>query len=986
MRFTEYQDIGVLHVHRLDNRATIVPYAARAQALTGKRAASPYYLDLNGDWEFKLFDRVEDLPDDIGAALAFDRIQVPGCWQMQGYGFPQYTNAAYPIPYDPPFVSRENQVGWYRRRFTLPARFDGRLTRVRFEGVDSAFYVYVNGAFAGFSKCPHMPAEFDITPFLRDGENELNALVMQYSDGTYLEDQDMWRMSGIFRDVMLLSFGQARIADIRARADYLPDTRGGVLRVEADVFSADSVLLTLLDGGATVFSQELEVKDDRAVLERDLASVTPWSAEDPHRYTLLCEIPGQVERVDLGFTRVEVKDRQFFVNGVSVKLKGVNRHDTHAALGHFTPYDVMELDVRMMKRHNVNCVRTSHYPNDPRFLDLCDEYGLYVVDEADLECHGVNHLGNYHLLATDPLWEKQFVDRGVRMVMRDRNHPCVVIWSLGNESGYGCNHEAMANAMRALDPSRPIHYHSHLMFWNAEASDFASYMYTDFEQIDKYLKSKDPRPYFLCEYAHAMGQGPGTLEDYWQKIYANKAFIGGCVWEFVDHACVKYKDGKPYYAYGGDFGEYPHSGHFCVDALMFPDRTPHTGLTEYAHVLRPVRARLTDEARGVLRVRNYYAFTSLSALRAAWRVEYLGKTVAQGEFETKTNPGRESAVTLPLGEYPQGSYLNIDWALKKDTPWANAGFVVAGEQIALSLGAPAAKIEAFPGGALTLARDKQTVFVRSDDFALAFDVEGLCSFVGKGVELLKAGLRVNIWRALTDNDRRLAREWQKLGIDKLLCRNEEMNANMDGDDACVTLVNVYAPKSARAVVRVTQAYRVTRSGAVALRVTYEPLQEGMPHLPRLGMRFVMPRAFERMQYFGRGPFENYPDKKTAARVGLYDGLIADNHEPYVFPQENGSHQDARFARFLRAGGMGLEIAGEGFSFSAHHYTQESLDKAEHTYDIGDEGLTEVCFDGVMGPLGSASCGPQAPEKDRLYLTSPRAFSFTLRAVDMQAEA
>lgn len=986
MRFTEYQDIHTLHINRLPNRATLIPFDTPAQAMTGQRKASPYYLDLNGRWDFCCFDSMEDLPEDISADLAFSTILVPGCWQMQGYGFPQYTNAAYPIPFDPPYVSRENQVGLYRRFFVLPQAFKGRRTRIRFEGVDSAFYVFVNNVLAGFSKCSHMPAEFDVTCMLREGKNELRVLVIQYSDGTYLEDQDMWRMSGIFRDVMLLSFGEQCLSDVRVRMSYAAEKGQGYLTVEADTAGVDSVGFTLLDPeGRQCCSEQVKTEKNRAVWRQTVEHAAPWSAESPQRYTVLCQIPGQVECIRSGFITVEVKNRQFYVNGVSVKLKGVNRHDTHSTLGHYAPMETMREDVRMMKRCNINTVRTSHYPNDPRFLSLCDEYGIYVVDETDLECHGVNHLGDYHLLATDPEWEAQFVDRGVRMVMRDRNHPSVIMWSLGNESGYGSNHEAMAAAIRALDSDRPIHYHSHLMFWNAAASDIASYMYTDFDSIDTYLKSGSPKPYFLCEYAHAMGQGPGNLEDYWQKIYKTPALIGGCVWEFVDHACVKYRDGKPFYAYGGDFGEYPHSGHFCVDALMYPDRTPHTGLIEYAHVLRPVRAEMINEKEGRIKIHNCYAFTNLSALQATWRVDYRGRTVTQGTFVTHTMPGRVSVVSLRLGKYPKGSYLNIDWALTKDTLYADAGYVMASEQFALAEGEIVHPLHAPDGMPLTVTENQKQICVSGDDFQVCFDYRGLKRWRQAGENLLQSGVNVNLWRAVTDNDRRTARDWMKLGIDKLLCRNDRMNVQMDGNDACVSLENVYVPKSARAVVRVIQDYRVQRNGEVSLQIRFIPLQKEMTFLPRLGIRFTMPRCFDRLEYLGRGPMENYPDKKTAARIGLYRQTVEENHEPYIFPQENGSHQDVTFVRIYKEGGLGLEVSGTDFSFSAHHYTQELLEKAEHTYDLHDENLTEVCVDGAMGPLGSASCGP-LPMRDRIYLTEEKSFHFVFQTIDTQAES
>lgn len=986
MRFPEYQDIHVLHVNRLPNRATLIPWAETDQALSGQRKASPFYMDLNGRWDFSWFENVESVPGDLAGDMDFSTIQVPGCWQMQGYGFPQYTNSAYPIPFDPPYVSKENQVGLYRRFFQLPEAFEGRHTRIRFEGVDSAFYVFINGFQAGFSKGSHMPAEFDLTQWLHEGRNELRVLVMQYSDGTYLEDQDMWRMSGIFRDVMLLSFPEKPIWDVRVQAGYDAQTGNGSLRAEIDAQGLERIDCTLLNpDGSLCAAETVPVIGGSGVWQITVEQAQAWSAETPDRYTLLCRIPGQLECVRTGFVTVEVKNRQFYVNGVSVKLKGVNRHDTHATLGHYTPMDVMLEDVRIMKRHNINTVRTSHYPNDPRFLSLCDEYGLYVVDETDLECHGVNHLGNYHLLAADPEWEEQFVDRGIRMVMRDRNHPCVIMWSLGNEAGYGCNHEAMAAAMRALDPSRPIHYHSHLMFWDAKVSDIASYMYTDFDSIDTYLKSGSPKPYFLCEYAHAMGQGPGNLEDYWQKIYRTPAFIGGCVWEFVDHACVKMRDGKPYYAYGGDFGEYPHSGHFCVDALMYPDRTPHTGMIEYAHVLRPVRAELTDEKNGRLRIRNLYAFTALSELQAVWRVEWMGKTIKQGTFSTRTAPGKVSRVDLPLGTYPKGSFLNIDWTLTKDTLWARAGFVVAGEQLKLSLGYDVPVVHLPDGAPLKVSETDGMITAAGSDFEIRFDDQGLCGWKQTAENLLESGMKVNLWRAVTDNDRRTANDWKKLGIDRLLCRNVRRCVQMEENTACITLENVYAPKSRRPVVRVVQDYRVHRNGEVDLHIRYIPLQQDMPFLPRLGMRLTMPRRYDRIAYLGRGPMENYSDKKTAARIGYYTQTVEENHEPYVFPQENGSHQDTSFVRILQAAGTGLEIAGDAFSFSVHHYTQELLDEAQHTYDLHDENLTEVCFDGVMGPLGSASCGP-LPMRDRLYLTEERAFDFRFRWIDVQTES
>ncbi|MCI5564830.1 MAG: glycoside hydrolase family 2, partial [Clostridiales bacterium] len=498
-------------------------------------------------------------------------------------------------------------MGVYDRDFTLPEAFADRRTILRFDGVSSCYYAYVNGALAGFAKGPHLPSEFDVTALVRPGENHLRVVVLQWSDGTYLEDQDMWRLCGLFRDVSLLSFGAARIDDVIADATLSDDYLDGVLTATVKAQGTDEVNFMLLDGETVVAQGKRAVENGEAVFGATVRQVKAWTAETPNRYELIVEIPGQAERVLIGFKRVEIHGAVFYFNGQPIKLKGVNRHDTHPTLGYYTPVDAMVKDIVTMKRHNVNTVRTSHYPNDPRFLALCDEYGLYVVDEADIESHGVVMFENYDFIATNPVWETQFVNRGVRMVQRDRNHPSIVMWSLGNESGYGCVHVAMAKAMRAIVPSRPIHYERDR---KAETADVASDMYTSVADMIAYAENEPKKPFFQCEYAHAMGQGPGMLEDYWQAYYSHPACMGGCVWEWADHGLVKEENGEKYYAYGGDFGEWPHDGCFCVDGLTYPDRTPHSGLTELAHVMRPVRAEMVDEAKGVISLWNTRAFAA----------------------------------------------------------------------------------------------------------------------------------------------------------------------------------------------------------------------------------------------------------------------------------------------------------------------------------------------------------------------------------------
>ena len=984
---TEFQDINCTNLFRLPARATLIPYPDAASARLNERGASPYYLGLNGEWQFTYYQSPYDVEELSGEGGVGTRgtIQVPGVWQLQGYGSPQYTNVRFPIPYDPPYVPDDTPVGVYDRAFSLPHAFRGRQTVIRFEGVSSCYYVYVNGNLAGFSKGPHLPAEFDISSFLQDGENRLRVVVLQWSDGTYLEDQDMWRHAGIFRDVALLSFGKIRINDLTVNATLTNGYQDGEITVTAKVWNAGAVKLTLLDGEETVFTELCGVIGGEAGLTAEIKNVKPWTAETPYRYELIAEIPGQAERVFVGFKKTEIKDGVFYLNGKAVKFLGVNRHDTHPALGFYTPVNEMERDVLLMKRYNMNTVRTSHYPNDPRFLDLCDKYGLYVVDETDIECHGVTQFAEYDFMAKDPKWITQFVDRGVRMVMRDRNHPSIFMWSLGNESGYGCCHAAMAEAMRKIDASRPIHYERDQWEKEAITADVTSRMYASIDFMKDYAEGSPKKPLFQCEYCHAMGQGPGLLEAYWQAFNAYPQLMGGCIWEWADHGLVKEENGEKYYAYGGDFGEWPHDGCFCVDALTYPDRTPHTGLMEYKHVHRPVRAAMADEEKGLVSFRNYYAFLSLSHLAGRYAVAAGGKTLAQGEINLHTPAGETEEITLKLGDYPAGAKLNLTFALKEDTSWAKSGHVVAQDQLDLALGRaePAVRL---PRNSMALEKTHGGCVVKGQDFAASFNREGLCGLIFHGVSLMESGLRVNLWRAPTDNDQgwpSIAKKWEALGLNRLLCRGEAFAASLSDHAAVIEISGVYGQKVMPPLLRVTQKYTVTGEGRIALDIIYAPLRDITECLPRLGVRFEMPAGFDRLIWQGRGPQESYPDKKTGALIGRYETTVDDTHEPYVRPQENGAHEDTRFAALLNSRGIGLLAAGEGFSFSAHHYTPEMLTAAQHTFELGRTDSVTWLIDGAMGPLGTASCGPEPLEEDRLYLKEARSFHFAFLPFDAE---
>ena len=982
---TEFQDLQCTDLMRLPMRTTFVPYPDVKAARADERALSPYFYSLNGQWDFSYYESPSDVAElsGEGGACRTGKIMVPGVWQLQGYGAPQYTNVAYPIPYDPPFVPDDTPVGVYDRDFTLPEAFAGRRTILRFDGVSSCYYAYVNGALAGFAKGPHLPSEFDVTALVRPGENHLRVVVLQWSDGTYLEDQDMWRLSGLFRDVSLLSFGAARIDDVIADATLSDDYLDGVLTATVKAQGTDEVNFMLLDGETVVAQGKRAVENGEAVFGATVRQVKAWTAETPNRYELIVEIPGQAERVLIGFKRVEIHGAVFYFNGQPIKLKGVNRHDTHPTLGYYTPVDAMVKDIVTMKRHNVNAVRTSHYPNDPRFLALCDEYGLYVVDEADIESHGVVMFENYDFIATNPVWEMQFVNRGVRMVQRDRNHPSIVMWSLGNESGYGCVHVAMAKAMRAIDPSRPIHYERDR---KAETADVASDMYTSVADMIAYAENEPKKPFFQCEYAHAMGQGPGMLEDYWQAYYSHPACMGGCVWEWADHGLVKEENGEKYYAYGGDFGEWPHDGCFCVDGLTYPDRTPHSGLTELAHVMRPVRAEMVDEAKGVISLWNTRAFAALDDLQGRYAVVAGGRTLAQGQFDCHAAPGKREEITLQLGQYPAGATLNLSFAQRQDTLWAEGGFVVAKDQLLLQLGAPEC-VAALPRGAMTLEKTHGALTVHGNGFDVSFDREGMCALRFHGVDMMTAGLKVNLWRAPTDNDNGgagAARSWTEMGLGRLLCRNDLFRAEESDGKVQITLSGVYGEKIMPPLMRVTQTYTVTGEGRVALTITYAPLCEIEQYLPRLGLRMGIAGDCERLIWQGRGPQESYPDKKTGALLGRYEMHVDDTHEPYVRPQENGAHEDAAFAALLNPRGVGLMVAGDHFSFSAHHYTPEMLTEAQHTVELGRTEDITLLLDGAMGALGTNSCGPEALERDRLYLKEAKTFVFAFLPFDAQS--
>ncbi len=1006
INLVDWQNPAVQHRNRLKGRAPLFPFANEQDALAGDRALSKAWLTLNGSWRF-YYAAEGIVPQGFEEPgyddSAWDSIPVPSNWQMEGYGVKNYANVQYPIPFDPPYVPDQNPTGCYRRSFQLPAAFQGKTITLNFGGVNAYLECWVNGHFVGMSKGSRVPSEFDITPFLQPGENHLAVKVLQWCDGTYMEDQDFWRLSGIFRDVFLLAAGEGHVADICCRAQLGEDLQTGELTVTAEIPDGAPAVAKVYDGQRLLEQKPLENGQAAFTLEK----VRPWSAEIPHLYTVLVITKTQAQRVDIGFKRVEIRDQQLFINGVSVKLRGVNRHESDPVLGQTVTMETMLRDIWQMKRFNINTVRCSHYTNDPRWLELCDRYGLYVIDEADVETHGTSIMERYNEKETDftdpanlfsyfpnhPEWEGAFVDRGQRMVLRDRNHASIIFWSLGNESGYGPNLDAMRAAIQALDDTLPIHYEREP---GAVHSDVVSFMYPSVEELIYQGGLEDPHPYFMCEYAHAMGLGAGSMKDYWEAIYQSKRLIGGCVWEWNDHGMPeRTPEGESYYAYGGDLGDEPNDGNFCIDGLNYPDKTPHTNLIELKKIYEPAKVTLRG---GEVVVSNYYAFRSLDHLRALWNLAVDGESVEAGSLDVTGIPaGAERSFTLPLSVPTNGeAILTVRFVDALDTPWEKAGFEVCQTQLLLGRQEGTAAQPETP--ALSAWEQDGRLHVAGESFQAAFDLQTgfLVSITANGEELLCGPLTPNIWRAPTDNDIHIRKEWEKFRFDKLQSRLKAFSWTQEQEAGAVriTATTTHAPFSLRPMLDAEMTYTVYGDGVVRVSARFVPLLNGYFHgtnipLPRLGLRAALKGCYDRLEWYGKGPHESYPDMKESAWVGIHAMTVADTHEPYIRPQENGAHEDTRVLAVMSSQGRGLLVAGDivygdGFSFSAHDYSVEALTAAEHTYELKREERTTLCLDYRQGGLGSNICGPEPQEKYKLYLDQPVTFGLTLVAFDQSA--
>ena len=1002
--FSYHKSLTHLHVGCEKPRAYFVPYHSEAAARKDNRADSRNFLSLCGDWDFHFYSSLAEAPDFLADGFTtdgFDKLTVPRSWQSvlgRGYDTPNYVNVKYPIPFDPPHVPEQNPCGLYVRELFVEKSLLDKELYLNFEGVDSCFYLFVNDRFAGYSQVSHMTSEIKVTELLHEGVNTVKVLVLKWCDGTYLEDQDKYRYSGIFREVYLLARDKSHVRDIYVHTDLSEgyDKATIVPELSADTVLSYDYRLLSCDGAEVATGRATTAEQPVITVEKPIL----WNDEEPRLYELILHCGSEYICLFVGLKDLTVKGRVIYINGKKVKAKGVNRHDSHPILGSATPMDHMLRDLYVMKRHNVNTIRTSHYPNDPRLLGLCDKLGFYLVDETDLETHGAQTVRHWDYFTESEEWQAAYLDRAERMFERDKNHVCVIMWSVGNESGTGRNHIAMYDYFHARMPkclvhcedisrrymqSVGIHYKKGAIPNRGvapdyhKATDVLSFMYWDVPSCVELLKNKQiDTPLFLCEYSHAMGNGPGDLKDYWDAIYAYDGFFGGCVWEFTDHSAAIGDDrlADPHYTYGGDFGDFPHDGNFCVDGLVYPDRRPHTGLLEYKQAIKPFAVSAVDFERGTFRLKNLRRFAPLSDLSLFWQFTQRGKTLREG-FVPAVNvrAGLSASYRFDLAgvDLSLGGELLISLRQNRSTAWSDIGYEVGFEQIVLAeqVEKPALVATVSAEKLLAVTEDATSVRIVTPVSAYTFAKQTglLTSLVDNGREMLASPMKPTVWRAPTDNDRKIKADWFDCGYHRadLKCRSL---AVIEADTAHAVLEAKLTMGGAMLIpfLHLTVRYTVYAEGGMVVTTHAERQQARydapMPPLPRFGFEFLMPEENERLVYFGKGETESYIDKNLASKKGVFETTVTDHFEPYVRPQENMAHTDTHWMAVSNLSGHGLYAlaAEQAFSFNCSHFTPKQLTETAHDYELVPLKETVVNIDYRHAGIGSASCGPTLDER------------------------
>jgi len=1017
----DWENPNVVGINKEPAHATLFPYESRELALQDDPAGSAYFRLLNGTWKFNWVRQPADRPPDFYLEdyddSGWDEIPVPANWEINGFGVPIYLNSPFEFEENPPYIHHDyNPVGSYRRTFSLPESWDGRELFIHFGAVKSAMYLWINGQRVGYSQGSKLPAEFNITPYVRTGTNTLALEVYRWSDGSYLECQDFWRISGIERDVFLWAAPKNHIRDLFVIGGLDDEYRDGMLELTADVIdysgqAADGLTLTvdLLDAdGASVLPagpvrQSVALSPDQEghiQIEQRIPEPRQWTAETPSLYTLLLTLADasgttlEVITSKVGFRSVEIRDSQLLVNGVPITIKGVNRHEHDPLAGHVMSEESMVRDIELMKQFNVNAVRTSHYPDDPRWYQLADEYGLYIVDEANIESHG----RGYHpdtTFGNDPLWELAHLERTSRMVERDKNHPSIIIWSLGNEAGNGVNFYATYEWIKGRDKTRPVQYERALRDWN---TDIYVPMYAGFQHLIDYAEGDDERPLIMCEYAHAMGNSVGNFTDYWEIIDKYPKLQGGFIWDWVDQGLLTTNEnGDTIFGYGGDFGPpgTPSHGNFLINGVVSPDRRPNPSLWEVKKVYQYIDVEGFDIRRRTVKVTNDYDFKTLDDVILIWSITGDGIPLQTGritDIDLGPKESREIELPFQLFSPERGTlyFIKFSFRTKGATALLPMGHEVAWEQFRfpLYLAANVLSLKDLPK--LKLEESESVATVSGDDFSITFDKAAgvLTSYQYKEIELLLSGPEPNFWRAPTDNDfggrwqLKLA-IWRHAGANRIL-RDVTVEKVNDRQVRIEATSDLEAGNSTY-----TTSYTVLGSGEIMMESRFVPGDTTLPRMPRFGMQMTIPKQFSNVEWFGRGPHESYWDRKAGVPMGRYHSTVSEQFYPYVRPQENGNKTDVRWMALTNDEGSGLLIVGMPvLSMSALHFTIDDLDPGEqkaqrHAGELVERDLVNLNIDfKQMGVGGINSWGPTALPK---YSLEPEEYTYGFRLRPFTAE-
>ena len=1000
-----YENLSVLHENTMPARAYYIPASKRMDNLVEHREESDRMQLLNGTWKFQYFNSIYDIQDSFFEknydTENFDEIQVPSVWQMAGYDTHQYTNIRYPFPFDPPYVPQDIPCGAYVHNFEYSRDEKASKAFLNFEGVDSCFYVWINGSYIGYSQVSHMTSEFDVTDVLQDGKNTVAVLVMKWCDGSYLEDQDKFRMSGIFRDVYILKRPKQAISDYHIKT-RIEDMLAKV-EIEMKFYSPLNVKISIEDRNGAVVAIGSIAEEGTAVLE--IASPELWNTENPYLYKLILETENEVIVDHIALRKIEIKDQVIYLNGQKIKFRGVNRHDSDPVTGFTINLEQITTDLTLMKQHNFNAIRSSHYPNAPFFYEMCDKYGFMVIDEADIEAHGpfmiyrkedtdYNRFKRWNeKIADDPVWEEAIVDRVKLMVERDKNRFCIVMWSMGNESAYGCNFEKALEWTKNFDPDRITQYESARYRNYDETYDYSnldvySRMYPALSEIQEYLDKDGSKPFLLVEYCHSMGNGPGDFEDYFQMIQDNDKMCGGFVWEWCDHAIAHgtAENGKTIYAYGGDHGEEIHDGNFCMDGLVYPDRTVHTGLLEYKNVYRPARVISYNKESGELVLHNYMDFDDLKDyVKISYELTQDGLVISKGILpEFSVAPHGEGKTNLKINVPENGKcYLKLIYHLKKELPLLDEDHILGFDEIEVSKEDTKCKLaekwipKTVVDSELQVNENDTQIHIKGREFAYTIDKRTALftemKFAGR--EYLNHPMELNIWRAPTDNDMYIKSEWKKAHYDKAYTRAYTTEVVQGKHGVKITSHASVVAETVQKILDVTITWKIEAAGKIDADIAVTKDDE-FPDLPRFGVRMFLDKKLSAVRYFGMGPQESYCDKHQAASHGLYRADVGDLHEDYIRPQENGSHYDCEYVELNNSRYGIVASAEKAFSFNASYYTQEELEKKTHNYELIESDSVVFCVDYALNGIGSNSCGPVVLDQYRFDDVLFR-FQFTL---------